>query len=82
MTNCSLLRNVVDIGAIVQIVVSCHEVVSPLTDWLAGDGTNIHRVLMFVWVHVVLFWKWVAAVLIGTYIHRVLVIDGHLYSQV
>ena len=35
---------------------------------------------MFAWV--VLVWKWVAAVLIDTYIHRVLVIDGYLYSRV
>ena len=96
--------NVVHIGAIVQIVVSCCEVVSPQwylgsrnaaaaspktasycylclvfdktppTDWSAADGTNIHRVLMFVWV--LLFRKWVTVVLIGTCINRVLVEIG------
>ena len=33
---------------------------------------------MFVWV--LLFRKLLARTLIGTYIHRVLVIDGYLYS--
>ena len=33
---------------------------------------------MFAWV--LLFRKWVVEVLIGTCIHRVLVIDGYLYS--
>ena len=43
-------------------------------------GTDIHKVLMFVWV--LLFRKLVATTLIGTYIPRVLVIDGYLFSQV
>ena len=44
-------------------------------------GTDIHKVLMFVWV-LLLFRKLVATTLIGIYIPRALVIDGYLYSQV
>ena len=43
-------------------------------------GTYIHWVLLFAWV--LLFRKLIATGLIGTYIHRVLVIDGYLYSRV
>ena len=43
-------------------------------------GTYIHWVLLFAWV--LLFRKWIATSLIVTYIHRVLVIDGYLYSRV
>ena len=43
-------------------------------------GTYSHWVLLFAWV--LLFRKWKATGLIGTYIHRVLVIDGSLYSRV
>lgn len=40
-----------------------------LTDWLWANGTNIGRLLMFVWV--LLFKKLIATALIGTYIYRV-----------
>ena len=42
--------------------------------------TYIHWVLLFAWL--LLFRKWITTGLIGTYIHRVLVIDGYLYSRV
>ena len=44
-------------------------------------GTNIHRVLMFVWV-LLHIQEIDNRDLVGTYIHRVLVIDGYLYSRV
>ena len=53
---------------------------TPPTDRFGLMGTNIHRVLIFAWV--LLFRKLVARALIGSYIHRVLVIDGYLYSRV
>ena len=37
-------------------------------------------VLLFAWV--LLFRKWIETGLMGTYVHRVLVIDGYLYSRV
>ena len=43
-------------------------------------GTYIHWVLLFALA--LLFRKWITTGLIGTYIHRVLVIDGYLYSRV
>ena len=43
-------------------------------------GTNIHRVLMFMWV--LLFRKLIAMALVHNCIRRVLVVDGYLYPQV